>query len=748
MIRHRPMRGRLVLMAAMLLTPLFSVAAAAPAAAQDADRVLEDGESFPDGFTVPAGEVWEFNPNDDVKVTTSDNVIVLGTLRMKPASADYEHFLQFTGIDESQFVGGGMTHVDAPEDIGLWVEDAGRLDIVGSEVVPWSYDWEDGWEAAHDIKRVPNASGNTTSFPQVDGPGGDLGPNALGYEAEMLNLTRNVRIEGTAGGRTHVLIHAPNATGPQTIKYATIRHVAPDFDETTSSTGRYGIHFHHNQDGSRGSIVEGVVVRDAGSHAFVPHASHGITLKNTISFNTKSEAYWWDPSNGTTCDESNPTCNESDDILYDSIVAANVTPNPFKKHRAFAVQLGGGNNLTIVNSVVVGMGSTGADNAAYGWVGEDRGVWTYVNNIAHNNRSHGIFVWQNTAGDPPPEGNHVIDGFTAYYNEKPAIDHGAYNNSYVYRNLTLLENAYEVHSRALGKASLDGTTDTQVWAGVDTDGGTMVVAEHNNTEGSKAVRFEFCDFGLVEFQEKGHPGKYDFVECDLELSDFDRTEIHAETVIRVQDGNSAYTFTGNGGSTSIPTFVGNPTPPPPPGGNPPVFIDTNGNIFEADIEWLAAEGITKGCNPPDNTMFCPNEKVTRGQMAAFLNRALDLPDGFGNPFVDDDGNIFEDDIEALAASGVTKGCNPPMNDKYCPSQFVTRGQMAAFLNRAYDLPLGVGNPFVDDNGSIFEDDIEALAASGVTKGCNPPANDRFCPSQFVTRGQMAAFLHRAYDFLP
>jgi hypothetical protein len=53
------------------------------------------------------------------------------------------------------------------------------------------------------------------------------------------------------------------------------------------------------------------------------------------------------------------------------------------------------------------------------------------------------------------------------------------------------------------------------------------------------------------------------------------------------------------------------------------FIDVPvGTLFFTEIEWLAGEGITKGCNPPLNDRFCPNEPVTRGQMAAFLNRAL------------------------------------------------------------------------------------------------------------------------------
>lgn len=51
------------------------------------------------------------------------------------------------------------------------------------------------------------------------------------------------------------------------------------------------------------------------------------------------------------------------------------------------------------------------------------------------------------------------------------------------------------------------------------------------------------------------------------------------------------------------------------------FTDVpDSNIFHDDISWLAEEGITKGCNPPDNDEFCPNDNVTRQQMAAFMHR--------------------------------------------------------------------------------------------------------------------------------
>lgn len=133
-------------------------------------------------------------------------------------------------------------------------------------------------------------------------------------------------------------------------------------------------------------------------------------------------------------------------------------------------------------------------------------------------------------------------------------------------------------------------------------------------------------------------------------------------------------------------------------------------------------------------------------MAAFLHRGFGgLPTGPVTDFVDDDISIFEADIEWLGATGVTRGCNPPTNDRYCPGDWVTRGQMAGFLVRALGLTNRGNIDFVDDNSSVFEADIERLATAGVTVGCNPPTNDRFCPSDHVTRGQMASFLARALD---
>jgi Tol biopolymer transport system component len=216
-------------------------------------------------------------------------------------------------------------------------------------------------------------------------------------------------------------------------------------------------------------------------------------------------------------------------------------------------------------------------------------------------------------------------------------------------------------------------------------------------------------------------------------------------------GNKLYVINDDGsgsatrlGSATVPTSNSEPEWRPTT-----LLTDISGSLFESDILWLAGRGITKGCNPPANDRFCPDALVTRGQMAAFLVRFLGLSDSDGSiKFTDTSGSIFEEDIRRLATAGITKGCNPPANTKFCPQDTVTRGQMAAFLVRALSLQDdGGGDLFTDDDNSIFEQDIDRLATAGITKGCNPPANTRFCPTASVTRGQMAAFLHRAATLL-
>lgn len=524
-----------------------STTAASLAHLDGVDRVLSGTVDLPDGFVVPPGEVWAFDPRRSTTVEVAANVEVRGTLVMHPASRDVEHVLRFVDVDETAFAGRGVDPV--PTDVGLWVVGDGRLDLEGTPRAAWGYEWDPAW-AGDEVVAAPTLPGDYDGFVPVAGPEDVPPPNELGYGAELLNLTRNVRVEGTAAGRAHVLIHS---TRPQTIRYVAIRHVAPDLtdpslrDRDQNETGRYGLHFHHNGEASRGSLVEGVVIRDAGNHAFVPHASHGITFRDTISFATTNAAYWWDPTT-----QRKPG-NASDDTTYERAVAALVRTSG---GRAPAFQMGEGDGNRVVGSVAVGVQGSGPNNSGFGWQGTEQGVWGFSDNLAHNNQAHGIFVWQNSAE------KHVVDGFTAYHNAKAGVSHGAYRNSYTYRDLVLLDNDQRrggdvaVEALAVGRASRDGTVEMQLWDGVATAGAVVRIGRHAQDPGAP-VRFVDCDFSEVVVAEgPGHFSVTEFVGCGLQPEDVTVQFMHPESVVRAQDGASAWELTGEGAVREIAPFAG------------------------------------------------------------------------------------------------------------------------------------------------------------------------------------------------
>ncbi len=170
------------------------------------------------------------------------------------------------------------------------------------------------------------------------------------------------------------------------------------------------------------------------------------------------------------------------------------------------------------------------------------------------------------------------------------------------------------------------------------------------------------------------------------------------------------------------------------------FIDTSNTVFHNTIKWLAEQNITEGCNPPENHRYCPADNVTRGQMAVFFARTFGLASTSKDFFTDDDGAFYENAANRMAAAGITVGCG---DDRYCGDRDISRGEMAAMLSRVVGLPESGTDHFGDDDGTTFEGAINRIAEANITQGCNPPANDRFCPEDDVNRGQMAAFLERS-----
>jgi hypothetical protein len=179
--------------------------------------------------------------------------------------------------------------------------------------------------------------------------------------------------------------------------------------------------------------------------------------------------------------------------------------------------------------------------------------------------------------------------------------------------------------------------------------------------------------------------------------------------------------------------------------SPTAFDDVpSGYVHATGIDWLVAADITGGCTS-DGRSFCPDRAVTRAQMASFLDRALDLPSGSVDAFTDvAAGDTHAAGIGAVARAGITRGCDAA-GTRYCPADAVTRAQMATFLDRALSLPDGDVDRFVDVSASDrHAPGIGALARAGITTGCDSTGT-RYCPNRPVTRGQMATFLEAALN---
>ena len=170
--------------------------------------------------------------------------------------------------------------------------------------------------------------------------------------------------------------------------------------------------------------------------------------------------------------------------------------------------------------------------------------------------------------------------------------------------------------------------------------------------------------------------------------------------------------------------------------------------YHTAVSKIFRAGITTGCGAGN---YCPEQPVTRGEMAVFLLRgehtsAYHPPAAKGDVFDDVPlGTPFGAWIEQLAAEGITTGCG---GGNYCPDASVTRDAMAKFLllakhGASYQPPAPTGNVFDDvPLGTLLGKWIEELAVEGITSGCGPRL---YCPNAVVSRGEMAVFLSRTFS---
>jgi hypothetical protein len=184
---------------------------------------------------------------------------------------------------------------------------------------------------------------------------------------------------------------------------------------------------------------------------------------------------------------------------------------------------------------------------------------------------------------------------------------------------------------------------------------------------------------------------------------------------------------------------------------PDVFADVPPkSTHAANIDCIAAYGITVGVGGGN---YDPNGWVRRDQMASFLVNFVEVATGTPRvaptgalPFDDIAGTTHATNIAIAADLGITIGRTPT---SYAPGRYVTREQMATFVARTLEASgAELGGPHVDafrdDDHSVHEANIDALAHLGVVRGKGANLYD---PTGYVTRAQMASYLANAAGLL-
>ncbi len=179
----------------------------------------------------------------------------------------------------------------------------------------------------------------------------------------------------------------------------------------------------------------------------------------------------------------------------------------------------------------------------------------------------------------------------------------------------------------------------------------------------------------------------------------------------------------------------------------PPFVDVSSNdVFLAAVDLLREYAITNGCGASPPT-FCPSSDITRGDMAVLVVRSIIGSDNFTYslaPYFADVPSSHPEFpwVQKMRDLGITAGCGTNI---YCPNDAVTRGQMAVFIVRArFGATAGFTYPLTPLFTDVGTDNayfawIQKMKQLGITSGCGPGT---YCPNDSVTREEMAAFLMR------
>lgn len=205
------------------------------------------------------------------------------------------------------------------------------------------------------------------------------------------------------------------------------------------------------------------------------------------------------------------------------------------------------------------------------------------------------------------------------------------------------------------------------------------------------------------------------------------------------------THPNTGGGTVTPPAITTPieTPSPAetiiPADKPKVvsFVDTMNHWAKTSIDALIAKGLLTGYS--DGT-FRPNSGLTRAEAIKVIATHMKL-EGQESNFIDVSPTHWANKfIGAAARSGLMNGYS---DGSFRPDEKISRGELAALITRAFKLT-GTGNTSFKDvtRNAWYYDSIDALASNNIITGY---ADSTFKPEKDITRAEFATIVSRLLE---
>lgn len=252
-----------------------------------------------------------------------------------------------------------------------------------------------------------------------------------------------------------------------------------------------------------------------------------------------------------------------------------------------------------------------------------------------------------------------------------------------------------------------------------TENGSLSVTPKNAKKGS--------DVTVTATPDKGY-----------EVDDIVAKDAKGNKLTLKDNGDGTYTFTMPASKVTVTAaFAEKKAEPIAP---KKLFADVSAEeyYYEA-VKWASENGVTGGIG---ENLFGANLPCTRAQIVTFLWRAAGSPEPKGmSGFVDVSADAYYAKAVAWAVEqGIVSGTSATT---FSPDAVCTRAQSVAFLYRAFGEKVNKAAGFSDVSADAYYADAVAWAVeNGVASGIG---GGLFAPDQNCARGQIVAFLYRAYQ---